>query len=35
DPKMLAEVSKGLGGAMQSIAVGSMAQPERMAGRGW
>ena len=35
DPKVLAEVSSGLGEAMVGISVGSMSVKERVAGRGW
>ena len=35
DPKILAEVSTGLGEAMVGINCGSMAPSEKMAGRGW
>ena len=35
DPAILAEISKGLGDPMSSIAVGSMSEEERMAKRGW
>ena len=34
DPRKLAEVSTGLGAAMRSIDVGSLAEHERFAGRG-
>ena len=35
DPKILAEVSSGLGGAMRGLEVTNMPDEERMAGRGW
>lgn len=35
DPHVLAEVSKGIGGAMRGIHVGSMKEEEKIAGRGW
>jgi len=35
DPKVIAEVSEGLGEAMVGINCGSMAEGEKMAGRGW
>jgi len=35
DPKLLAEVSKGLGGAMRGRQVSDLAEGERLAGRGW
>lgn len=35
DPKVLAEVSEGLGDAMVGLNVGSMSEKERMAKRGW
>ena len=35
DPAVLAEISKGLGDPMSSIAVGSMNEEERLAKRGW
>jgi pyridoxal 5'-phosphate synthase pdxS subunit len=35
DPAVLAEISKGLGDPMSSIAVGSMSEEERLAKRGW
>ncbi len=35
DPAILAEISKGLGDPMSSIAVGSMSEEERLAKRGW
>ncbi len=35
DPAVLAEVSKGLGDPMSSIAVGSISEEERLAKRGW
>ncbi len=35
DPKILAEVSKGLGEAMVGINIATMPEDERMAGRGW
>lgn len=35
DPKVLAQVSEGLGEAMVGISVGSLAQDQKMAGRGW
>jgi pyridoxal 5'-phosphate synthase pdxS subunit len=35
DPRILAEVSRGLGEAMVGINCGSMAPAEKMAGRGW
>jgi pyridoxal 5'-phosphate synthase pdxS subunit len=35
DPHKLAEISAGLGQPMSGIAVGSMAETEKMAGRGW
>ncbi len=35
DPAVLAEVSKGLGDPMASIAVGSISEEERLARRGW
>jgi len=35
DPAVLAEVSKGLGDPMASIAVGSISEEERLAKRGW
>jgi pyridoxal 5'-phosphate synthase pdxS subunit len=34
DPKVLAEVSRGLGGAMPGLSVASLEPAERMAGRG-
>jgi len=35
DPKMLAEVSKGIGNAMRGINVGSMKEEDKIASRGW
>lgn len=35
DPKILVDVSRNLGEAMVGISVGSLAEGERMAGRGW
>ena len=35
DPKILAEVSQGLGNPMLGISVGSLAEEEKLAGRGW
>ncbi len=35
DPKMLAEVSRGLGEAMLGLAARTIAEPEQLAGRGW
>ena len=35
DPKVLAEVSAGLGEAMVGISVASLGKEEKMAGRGW
>lgn len=35
DPHVLAEVSKGIGGAMRGIHVGSMKEEDKIAGRGW
>lgn len=35
DPKVLAEVSAGLGEAMVGISVGSLPKEQKMAGRGW
>ena len=35
DPKILAEVSRNLGEPMVGIAVSDLAEPERLAGRGW
>ncbi|KAL8721171.1 MAG: hypothetical protein Q9225_002096 [Loekoesia sp. 1 TL-2023] len=35
DPKVLAEVSTGLGEAMVGLNVGKMSESEKMAGRGW
>ncbi|NLY90465.1 MAG: pyridoxal 5'-phosphate synthase lyase subunit PdxS [Firmicutes bacterium] len=35
DPKLLAELSRGLGGAMRGGAVAGLANGDRMAGRGW
>ena len=35
DPAVLAEISKGLGDPMSSIAVSSMSEEERLAKRGW
>jgi pyridoxal 5'-phosphate synthase pdxS subunit len=35
DPKVLAEVSRGLGGAMPGLEIGKIPQDELMAGRGW
>lgn len=35
DPKMLAEVSRGLGEAMPGLAARTIAAPEQLAGRGW
>jgi pyridoxal 5'-phosphate synthase pdxS subunit len=35
DPKILAEVSRGLGEPMVGIGVSDLPAPERLAGRGW
>ncbi len=35
DPKLLAELSRGLGGAMRGVAVAGLTSGDRMAGRGW
>lgn len=35
DPKMLAEVSRGLGEAMPGLAARTIAEPEQLAARGW
>lgn len=35
DPKFLAEVSRGIGGAMRGINIGSMKEEDKIAGRGW
>jgi pyridoxal 5'-phosphate synthase pdxS subunit len=35
EPRKLAEISKGLGEPMVGIAVGSLSEYEKMAGRGW
>jgi pyridoxal 5'-phosphate synthase pdxS subunit len=35
DPKVLAEVSAGLGAAMRGLEVTNMPEEQRMAGRGW
>ena len=35
DPDMVAKVSRGLGDAMVGLNVGDVAEPHRMAGRGW
>lgn len=35
DPKLLAKLSRGLGGAMRGVAVAGLANGDRMAGRGW
>jgi pyridoxal 5'-phosphate synthase pdxS subunit len=35
DPKKLAEISRGLGAAMPGIELGTLADSERMARRGW
>jgi pyridoxal 5'-phosphate synthase pdxS subunit len=35
DPKILAEVSQGLGNPMLGISAGSLAEEEKLAGRGW
>ncbi|MDE3077803.1 MAG: pyridoxal 5'-phosphate synthase lyase subunit PdxS, partial [Chloroflexota bacterium] len=35
DPKILAEVSKGLGEAMPGLEIGSIPQEQLLAGRGW
>ena len=35
DPKILAEVSKGLGAPMRGIAMEQLAESDRLASRGW
>ena len=35
DPKMLAEISRGLGEAMPGMEISSIAPEERLANRGW
>jgi pyridoxal 5'-phosphate synthase pdxS subunit len=35
NPKIIAEVSKGLGAPMRGIAAASVPEPERLAIRGW
>jgi pyridoxal 5'-phosphate synthase pdxS subunit len=35
DPKILAEVSKGLGAPMRGIAMEQLAESDRLATRGW
>ena len=35
DPKIIAEVSKGLGDAMKGIEISTIAQEERLQERGW
>ncbi|MFC2154648.1 pyridoxal 5'-phosphate synthase lyase subunit PdxS [Candidatus Altiarchaeota archaeon] len=35
DPKILAEISKGLSGAMKGIAISQMPEEEKIQGRGW
>jgi pyridoxal 5'-phosphate synthase pdxS subunit len=35
DPQMLAEISRGLGGAMRGIEVNKMADEQRLEKRGW
>ncbi|HOG48406.1 MAG TPA: pyridoxal 5'-phosphate synthase lyase subunit PdxS, partial [Anaerolineae bacterium] len=35
DPKIIAEVSKGLGEAMPGIEIATIPEAERLAGRGW
>ena len=35
DPKIIAEVSKGLGDAMAGLEISAIPEAERLAGRGW
>jgi len=35
DPKIIAEVSKGLGEAMPGLEIGTIPEDQRLAGRGW
>jgi pyridoxal 5'-phosphate synthase pdxS subunit len=35
DPKIIAEVSRGLGGAMRGLEISSIAEKELLATRGW
>jgi pyridoxal 5'-phosphate synthase pdxS subunit len=35
DPKIIAEVSRGLGGAMRGLEIGAIPEKELLATRGW